>query len=235
VPIQHYVEVNFKTFRDLVNAIGTVPVLFPAPAKDDFSLLDVPYPGCVNLDGQGALAFVRARHLQVLDPNGKWISPDPIPDIGRIARQQALLRVIGKEALNAALSNPFTANDVADAAIKDLKLDQDFGRTDVFVVADGLGGAGDRGGPVSETVPTEPATRDGQSVLLPTSAAEAMIAQLRDFTTVITASTTAAPSPSTAARAPAARTSGSPPGAASAHVASAPPNPSPLAPIPGGC
>src|SRR4029077_14112799 len=66
VPIHHYVEVNFDTFRKMVDAIGSVPVLFPAPARDHFSDLNVPTAGCVHLNGAQALSFVRSRDLQVL-------------------------------------------------------------------------------------------------------------------------------------------------------------------------
>ena len=31
IDIQHYLEVNFKTFEDIVNAVGSVPVYFPYP------------------------------------------------------------------------------------------------------------------------------------------------------------------------------------------------------------
>jgi LCP family protein required for cell wall assembly len=232
VPIQHYVEVNFESFRDVVNAVGTVPVYFPAPVRDEFSLLYVSYPGCVQLDGEGALAFVRSRHLELLNPTtGRWQSADPIPDIGRIARQQALLRVIGKHAMDAALTNPFTANSVADAAIGHLTLDSDFGRGDVFALAYGLGGgSGDTPGPLSITVPTTPGNRGGQDVLLTTSGSEAVIAQLRNFDTPI-----ASPSSTTAA-------AGSSPGRSSTGSAASTPtkgtSASPvasLAPVPGGC
>jgi LCP family protein required for cell wall assembly len=236
IPIQHYVEVNFASFRDIVDAIGTVPVYFPAPVRDEFSLLYVAFPGCVQLDGEGALAFVRSRHLELLDPaTNRWRQADPIPDIGRVARQQALLRVIGGRAMDAALTNPFEANAVADAAIGDLKLDRHFGRHDVFVLADGLGGQ-DEHAAVTITIPTTGATRDGQSVLLTTSGADAVLAQLRSFDTV--AAGPAQPSNGTPVRMgsgsglvmAAGRTS-----KLSAPAGIQPPPPSPLAPVPGGC
>lgn len=186
VPIQHYVEVNFESFRQIVDAIGTVPVYFPAPARDAFSTLAIPFPGCAELDGGGALAFVRSRNLELFNTaTGEWEAADPIPDIGRIARQQALLRVIGQEAMNAALTNPFTANGIADSAISQLRLDQDFGRTDAFALAGGFAAGKDEPGPLTLTLPTTSAQRDGQSVLETTGDSEAVLAQLRDFDTVV--------------------------------------------------
>jgi len=186
VPIHHYVEVNFDSFRQIVDAIGSVPVYFPAPARDEFSTLNVPFGGCAELDGPGALAFVRARHLELFNSaTGRWEAADPIPDIGRITRQQALLRVIGQQAMDAALTNPFTANSIADAAIGQLRLDQDFGRTDAFSLAAGFAADEDEPGPATLVIPTTGATRDGQSVLEATGDAEAVLTQLRDFDTVV--------------------------------------------------
>ena len=186
VPVQRYVEVNFDTFRQLVDAIGTLPVYFPVPARDTITGLFAPLGGCVQLDGESALAFVRSRQLELLDPDTQeWENADPIPDLGRITRQQGFLRELGQQAMNSALTNPFKANDIADAAVRQLKLDQDFGRNDVFRLAAGFSAEDDQTGPATVTVPTEGATRDGQSVLDPTGDAEAVFAQLRDFDTVV--------------------------------------------------
>ncbi len=187
VPIQHYVEVNFESFRDIVDAIGTVPVYFPAAARDALSLLDVPFPGCNQLDGAQALSFVRSRHLQLLDPaTGRWKDADAIPDIGRIARQQAFLRELGRQAMNAAVSNPIKGNQVIDRALGRLTLDQDFGRADVFALVDAFAADDDASGPESLTVPNTPGTEGGQSVLLAKQPeADALIARLRDFNTVV--------------------------------------------------
>lgn len=187
VPIQRYVEVNFNSFRQIVDAVGSVSVHFPAAARDALSGLDIPAPGCVELDGAGALAFVRSRHLELLDPaNGRWQSADAIPDIGRIARQQALLREVGHRAMNAAMSNPLLANEIADRALGRLTLDQDFGRSDLFAILDAFATDGASSGPESVTVPNTPATEQGQSVLKAKQPeADALLTRLRDFDTVV--------------------------------------------------
>jgi LCP family protein required for cell wall assembly len=187
VPIHHYVEVNFDSFRQIVDALGTVPVYFPTSARDSLSNLAIPWPGCADLDGPTALAFVRSRHLELLNPNTKkWEAADQIPDLGRIGRQQAFLREIGARAMSEAIANPLTANDIADGVVNNLTVDQDFSRTDVFVLADGLAGGGDgTSGPESQTVPAEPATRDNQSVLEATRENEDLMVRLRDFDTVV--------------------------------------------------
>jgi LCP family protein required for cell wall assembly len=183
VPIHHYAEVNFESFAEIVDAIGAIPVLFPTAARDRLSGLGIPYPGCAAIDGGTALAFVRSRHLELLNVDtGEWEDADQIPDLGRIGRQQAFLREVGARAVDAALSNPFKGNEIAQAAVDHLTVDQDFSRTDVFALADGLAGESNgAGGPESQTVPIEAATRDGQEVLEPADDAEALMERLRNF------------------------------------------------------
>jgi len=195
VPIHHYAEVNFDSFREIIDAIGTVPVFFPAAARDELSGLQIPFPGCAELDGATALAFVRSRHLELLNQQtGEWEDADQIPDLGRIGRQQAFLREVGARAMDAALTNPIAGNDIAQSAVDHLTVDQDFGRTDVFALADGLAGEGaGAGGPESQTVPSEPATRGGQSVLEATGDADALMARLRDFDTTVPDPSSVAP------------------------------------------
>ena len=169
VPVHHYVEVNFESFRDMVDAIGSVPVFFPVGTRDLYSNLEIYLPGCVELDGNQALQFVRSRNLELFNyAEQDWEIADPIPDLGRIGRQQALLRVIGEKAMDAVLTNPFKANKIADAAVSQLTLDSDFGRGDVFNLADGFASSEEEPGPATLVIPTEGATRGGQSVLEPT-------------------------------------------------------------------
>ena len=95
VDIQHYVEVNFKTFEDIVNAVGSVPVYFPYPARDQLSGLGpTPAAGCYHLDGAPALAYVRSRHLEYFI-DGRWRDASPQADIDRIARQQDFIKKLG--------------------------------------------------------------------------------------------------------------------------------------------
>jgi hypothetical protein len=71
--------------------------------------------------------------------------------------------------------------------VSKLTLDSAFGRGDVFALADGFASSEENPGPATLVIPTEGATRDGQSVLEPTGDADAVLGQLRDFDTVIEA------------------------------------------------
>ena len=59
IDVNHYVELNFEAFIGVVNAIGTVPVYFPAPARDAYSGLSIALaPACVPLNGEIGRAHV---------------------------------------------------------------------------------------------------------------------------------------------------------------------------------
>jgi LCP family protein required for cell wall assembly len=66
IPINNYVELNFDTFANVVNALGGVKMYFPIPIFDAESGLNIERAGCYDLDGYHALQVVRARHLQIL-------------------------------------------------------------------------------------------------------------------------------------------------------------------------
>jgi len=185
VPIHHYVEVNFDTFRKMVDAVGTVPVFFPAPARDHFSDLNVPTAGCVQLNGVQALSFVRSRDLEVLDPQThQWKIVDALPDIGRVGRQQAFVRELASVALNTALTNPLQGNSIVDKVISDLRLDDGFSRSDLFAVVGAFHGVNpnDPSHVQTTTLPFKAGTQQGQDVLyLKQPDADAVLATLRDF------------------------------------------------------
>src|SRR3954471_5846519 len=107
VKIDHFVRIDFCAFQKLVTAVGGVTVPLPYPVKDDEIGLDVPEAGCHTFDGDEALKYVRSRHFQYQDANGKY-HEDPSSDLGRIARQQDFLRRTLTAALNNNLLRPKT-------------------------------------------------------------------------------------------------------------------------------
>lgn len=116
IPIDHYIQVDFCAFEKLVDAVGGIQVPFEFPARDRNSGLFVPEAGCVNLDGQAALAYVRSRHYQYEDPpdSGNWIT-DGTSDFGRIARQQDFLRRVVAKVINDGLYSPNVATALITA------------------------------------------------------------------------------------------------------------------------
>ena len=117
VGIDHFIQVDFCTFKTLVDAVGGVSVPFEYPADDEGSGLDVTAPGCFTFDGDHALAYVRSRHYEYEDPpgSGNWES-DPSSDLGRISRQQDFLRRTLSSILTKGLLDPGVARGLIETA-----------------------------------------------------------------------------------------------------------------------
>jgi LCP family protein required for cell wall assembly len=121
IPIHHYVQVDFAGFRDLVDVVDGVDVYFDAPARDSRSGLDVAETGCVTLDGEAALEYVRARHYQRYE-DGRWRT-DPSADLGRINRQQDFIVSALERAIERGVRNPVTLDRLVDAGLETVTVD----------------------------------------------------------------------------------------------------------------
>lgn len=111
VHIDHYVEVNFEGFVDIVDSLGGVEVCTDVPIDDELSGLVLP-AGTSTVDGQMGLSYVRARYF------------DPMADYGRMQRQQAFLASMARKAASTSvLLNPFRANSTVNAALSSLSAD----------------------------------------------------------------------------------------------------------------
>jgi LCP family protein required for cell wall assembly len=127
IPIHHYLLVNFDGFREVVDALGGVSLYFPRPVRDDNngrneSGLRVARPGCRRLDGDQALALARSRYFQYQDTAGRWHG-DPGTDLGRIRRQQTMLRALAAKAVGRNLANPLRANALVGSVVHSLTKD----------------------------------------------------------------------------------------------------------------
>jgi len=131
IPIQHYVELNFDTFANVVDALGGVNMYFPMPVYDAYSGLDVQTPGCLHLDGFQALQVVRARHLQYKGPGVTSTDPADWPqeaesDLARIRRDHEFLRVLAAAVASKDLANPITDANLVSSVVGDLTVDSGF-------------------------------------------------------------------------------------------------------------
>lgn len=84
-PLDHYVTINMKGLRDLIDAVGGIEVDNKIPFELDGVVLD---KGKQTLDGDKGLAYARMRHE---DPDG---------DIGRQRRQREVVQKIIKKILS---------------------------------------------------------------------------------------------------------------------------------------
>lgn len=133
IPIDHYAEVNFDSFRSVVNALDGVPVRFDSPARDMWTGLNITKPGCVNLNGDQALSYVRSRHYQTFE-GGRW-HEDPRSDFSRIDRQQDFIRRVIRKGIDKGARNPLTLNSLISASVTNVKLDDNFGLGDITKTA----------------------------------------------------------------------------------------------------
>jgi polyisoprenyl-teichoic acid--peptidoglycan teichoic acid transferase len=163
IPINHYVEVDFVGFRDIVEAVGGVNVYVPAPVRDTVSGLSIENPGCVRLDGDQGLAFVRSRYYETLE-SGKW-QVDPTADLGRIQRQQDFIRRMLRKAVSSGLTNPIKLNRLIGIGVRDVTLDDKMTTTDIVNLAKRFRSL-DPDTVDMLTFPTTPKTISGKSVLL---------------------------------------------------------------------
>lgn len=123
ISINHYVQVNFQAFRNVVDAIGGIPLEFEAPTKDPTTGLIVEQPGCTMLNGAQSLAFVRSRSYEELQ-NGQWIT-DPTGDLGRVQRQQIFITAAIKKALLSTGRNPSEAQNLFNSIKTEIVLDNE--------------------------------------------------------------------------------------------------------------
>jgi polyisoprenyl-teichoic acid--peptidoglycan teichoic acid transferase len=227
IRVSHYLMVDFDGFRAVVDAVGGVRLDFPYPVRDDDngsnnSGLLVTSPGCRHLDGQQALALARSRYYQYRGADGAWRT-DPGYDLGRIRRQQVLLRALAAQALRRGLTDPLRANAVLGAVASHLT------RDDTLTVGEAVRLAGQfrafrPGALVGLTIPTVPALRHGEEVLLPAQpAARQTVARFLGRPGPTHAPP--APAPAAAAHMPPAPTSPAPPASASPAAAAWDPRP----------
>lgn len=110
--LQHYVQVDFRGFRGLVDRLGGVEICLNEAQEDFRSGIDLP-AGRQTVGGEQALAFVRQREGLA---GG---------DVGRIERQQLLLGALVREVLSAGtLLNPRRLNGVLQVVTGSLQVDE---------------------------------------------------------------------------------------------------------------
>lgn len=120
VPINHYVEVDFVGFKEIIDAVGGVDLCVEHVTRDQESGLYLE-PGCQTLDGTMALAFARSRYYQEFR-DGDWRT-DGTADLGRIRRQQLFMRAAINGAIVEWRSSPFSSSRLIEAVTDSVRMD----------------------------------------------------------------------------------------------------------------
>ncbi len=166
IDVNHYVEVDFRSFKGVVDAVGGVPMYFDRELRDGSSGLVVENTGCVTLDGEQALAFSRSRHLEYFDQDkGTWVE-DPTADLGRISRQQEFIRkMIDRSGAATKGFDLKAVNDIIGSTADNVTIDSGLQFDDVVSLARQFKSfSGDQ--VVSHTLPVEQYTTAGGASVL---------------------------------------------------------------------
>ncbi len=144
IPINHFIDLNFATFTDVVNALEGMKMDFPDPLFDASSGLKITKAGCQTLNGTQALALVRSRHvyyfttgqtpdyeaIQAANDSGVYYTPDSggtydgTGDLGRIVRVHLFLKALAEQVASRGLGNLVTDNELLGAVTPNLTVDQ---------------------------------------------------------------------------------------------------------------
>ena len=157
--IHNYVEVGLQGFQGLVDSLGGVRICVDRPLIDEVAGLFISSAGCHTLNGEEALAFARARHVE----------GDTIPDFSRIGRQQQLMRAI----MNRLLSAPSLLNrDLISEAASNITTDETISLADFVYLGSKIKELAQEDPSGSSTldfrvVPATPQTIDGVSYVVP--------------------------------------------------------------------
>ena len=109
-------------------SLSRVLVRLPAHmlTRDEETGLDIPNAGCISLDGDTALAYVRSRAHYFYFVAGKgWVN-DGSSDYGRISRQQDFIQRALQKAVDKGARNLSVARDLLDVALSNVVVHEDF-------------------------------------------------------------------------------------------------------------
>ncbi|MDT0309370.1 LCP family protein [Streptomyces sp. DSM 44917] len=111
--IDHYAEIGFGGFANVVDALGGVEMCFDEPIQDENSGADFE-AGCQTLDGAESLAFNRQRYQEAEG------------DLGRTQNQQEFLGTLSSQAASpSTILNPFVLYPTLNAGLDALIVDED--------------------------------------------------------------------------------------------------------------
>lgn len=126
IHVNHYLELDFRSFTRVVDALGGVEVCTMTPLRDPYSGLDLP-AGTTTVDGAGALKYVRARHV------------GGFSDFGRIHRQQHFLaQVMAELGSSGLLADPPRLTAAVDSILASVRADKDLAAKDLVALGSAM-------------------------------------------------------------------------------------------------
>lgn len=135
IRLDHYIEIGFGGFADVVDAIGGVTMCLAEPIDDPLAGINLP-AGCQRLDGRNALGYVRTRAT-------------PRADLDRMVHQREFMSAIFARAASPRVwLNPLHWLPLKDALVDAVTVDTGAHVWDLARLAWAL-----RGSAVTTTVP----------------------------------------------------------------------------------
>lgn len=170
IHIDHYAEIGFAGFVNLVNSLGGVNMCLDKAIHDKASGADFK-AGCQKLNGQQSLAFVRQRHQEADQ------------DLGRMRNQQKFLSTLAHQAASpSTVLNPFKLYPVIGSGLDTLIVDKKMSLLDLVHMFWAMKGV--TGGGHSITVPIGNANymtaSDGDAVKWDMSKAKTLFDELQN-------------------------------------------------------
>ena len=108
--LDHYAEIGFDGFDQMVDAVGGVTMCLPEPISDPLAGIELP-AGCQELDGRNALGYVRSRAT-------------PRADLDRMINQRQFMSALIHRATSPlVLANPLRWYPMAHAASGSVTVD----------------------------------------------------------------------------------------------------------------
>jgi LCP family protein required for cell wall assembly len=134
IRVDDYVEIGFRGFVKLVDAVGGIQICPTEPMKDPLAHLDIK-KGCQEADGATALGYARSRHTQTLG------------DIGRARHQREVVSAIGHEVLSwKTVVNPLRYWRVVTSGAESVRTSEGLGPFAAAKFALGMTGSGGKSG-----------------------------------------------------------------------------------------
>lgn len=133
--VDHYAQIGFGGFADIVDAVGGIDMCLDQPIDDPLAGIDLA-AGCQRLNGAESLGFVRSRATA-------------LADLDRMNNQRKFMAALLKKATSpTTLINPFRGWPLLQGLTKALKVDQGAHVWDLARLGWAL-----RGDPIATTVP----------------------------------------------------------------------------------
>jgi LCP family protein required for cell wall assembly len=171
IHIDHFVEVDFSGFKQVVDALGGVEICVPKPINDPKAELHLK-AGKQVVHGAAALGYVRTRY--VLGDGS---------DLDRIKRQQAFMASVVKKATDKGmLTDPGRTYSFLSATTKSIKADDQLTLSVMEKLASGLKGMS-AGKVRFVTVPTMAYPKDKNRVQFNQALAEPLFQAIREDNT----------------------------------------------------